>query len=91
MWKIYCTNSELSGRVNKRGTFTDQKYLRITSLHTDYLNLDISWGSGRNNERSNLVKTKWNVFESANHSAEECFKRIRKDKEKACADGDLDK
>ena len=27
----------------------------------------------------------------ANHSAEKCFKRIRKDKEKDCEDGDSDK
>ena len=37
--------------------FTDQKYLSITSLQTDYLNLDISSGSGINNQRSNLVQT----------------------------------
>ena len=36
---------------------TDQKYLSITSLQTDYLNLDSSSGSGRSNERENSVHT----------------------------------
>ena len=36
--------------------FTHQKYLSITSLYTDYLNLDSSSGSGRNNERANIVQ-----------------------------------
>ena len=31
--------------------FTHQKYLFITSLQTDYLNIDSSSGSGRNNDR----------------------------------------
>ena len=38
--------------------FTDQKYLYITYLQNDYLNLDISLGSGINNEGANLVHTK---------------------------------
>ena len=37
-------------------TFTDQKYLSITSLQTDCLNLDISSGSIRNNERENIIQ-----------------------------------
>ena len=32
-------------------TFTDQKSLNISSLQTDYLNLDSSAGFGRNSER----------------------------------------
>ena len=38
--------------------FTDQKYLYITSLQTDYLNLDRSSGYCRNNERANIIQTK---------------------------------
>ena len=38
--------------------FIDQKYLSITSLHTDYLNLDSSSGSGRNNVRASLAQIK---------------------------------
>ena len=37
---------------------TDQKYLSIISLRTDYLNLESSSGSGRNNYRTNVVNTK---------------------------------
>ena len=38
------------------GKFTDQKYLSITYICTDCLNLDSSSGYGRNNERENLVQ-----------------------------------
>ena len=34
-----------------QGRFTDQNYLSISYLQTDYLNLDISSGCGRNSER----------------------------------------
>ena len=37
-------------------TFTDQKYLSIISLQTDYLNIDSSSGSGGNNEKQILFK-----------------------------------
>ena len=64
------------------GKFTDQKYLYNTSLYTDYLNGDISSGSGKNNERANIVHKKYTPCGGANHSAENCCKKIRKDKEK---------
>ena len=35
---------------------TDQKYLSITFLQTDYLNIDRSSGSSRNNKREILLK-----------------------------------
>ena len=35
--------------------FTDHKYLSITSLQTDYLNIESSSVSGRKHERENLV------------------------------------
>ena len=35
--------------------FTDQKYFSITYLHNDYLNIDSSSGSGKNNDRANLI------------------------------------
>ena len=69
----------------------DQKYSSIKSLHTEYLNLDRSSGSIINNDRENIVQTKCTFCGGANHSAEKCFKRIRKDKEKARTAGDLDK
>ena len=36
--------------------FTNQKYLSITSLQNDYLNIDIISGYDRNNKRENIVK-----------------------------------
>ena len=55
-------------------TFTDQKYLSITSLQTDYLNIDRILGSGRNNERANIVQKKFTFCGGANHSAEKKLK-----------------
>ena len=37
--------------LRREEKITDQKSLSITSIHTDYLNLDSSSGYGRNNER----------------------------------------
>ena len=68
--------------------YTGIKSLNISSLQTDYLNLDSSSGFGRNSERSNTVHTKWTFCGDTNHSAEKCYKRIIKEKEKsrtACA------
>ena len=54
--------------LRREKTFTDQKSLSITSLHTDYLNLDISSVPGRNNERANIVQTKCTFYGGSNHS-----------------------
>ena len=73
-------------RIEKRGNFPEQKCLNISSLQTDYLNLDSSVsGSSRHNERAHSVQTKCTFCGGNNHSAEKCFKRIRKEKEKACS------
>ena len=48
---------------------TDQKYLSISSLQTDYLNIDSSSGSGKNSERENLVQKKCTFCGGAKHSA----------------------
>ena len=69
----------------KEEKFTDQKSLNISSLKTDYLNLDSSSGSGRNSERAHDIQTKCKFCGGNNHSAEKCFKGIIKEKEKACA------
>ena len=45
--------------LRREGKFTDQKYLSITSLQNDYLNLGSGSGSGINNWRENLVQTKF--------------------------------
>ena len=65
--------------LRREEKFTDQKPLNISSLQTDYLNIDSSSsGSIRHSERSHSVKAKCKSFGGNNHSAEKCFKTIRK-------------
>ena len=45
----------------------------------------MSSGFGRNSERAHAVQKKCTFCGGNNHSAEKCFKRIRKEKEKARA------
>ena len=59
--------------------------MNISSLHTDYLNVESSSGFGRNSERAHNVQTKCTFCGGTNNSAEKYFKSIRKDKEKARA------
>ena len=77
--------------LRREEKITGQKYLSISSLHTDYLNIDSSSGSGINSDRENLVQKKCTFCGGANHYTEKCFKRIIKDNKKACADSDTDK
>ena len=45
--------------LRREENFTDQKSLKISSLQTDYLNLDSSIsGYSRHNERAHYVQTK---------------------------------
>ena len=71
--------------LRREENVTDQKSLNISSLQTDYLNLDGSSGSSRNSERAHAVQKKCTFCGGNNHTAEKCFKRIRKEKEKARA------
>ena len=64
--------------------FTDQKSLKI-SFYSNDLNLESSSDFGRNSERSHAVQIKCTYFGSTNHSAEKCFKSIRKEKQKTRA------
>ena len=64
--------------------------LSISSLQTDYLNLDSSSGCGKNGERANIVQEKYNFCVGANNSAEKCFKDTRKEKKKYSAAGGSD-
>ena len=66
--------------LRRKETFTDQKSLNISSIQTDYLNLDSSSGCGRNSERAHVVQKKCTFCGGNNHSAEKCFKRTRKEK-----------
>ena len=56
--------------LKKEEKFTDQKSLNISSLQTDYLNIDSSSGFGRNSEISHAVQTKCKFCGGVNHSAE---------------------
>ena len=66
--------------LRREEKFTEQKSLNISSLQTDYLSLESSSGSSGNSERAHSVKTKCKFCGVNNHSAEKCFKRIRKEK-----------
>ena len=68
--------------------YPDQKCLNISSIQTEYLNLDSSQSSqGKHNEKENSAKVKCTFCGLTNHSVEKCFKKIRKDKEKALSTG----
>ena len=71
--------------LRREEKFTDQKSLNISSLQTDYLNIYSSSGSSRNGEIAHYVQTKCTFFGGNNHSAEQCSKRTRKEKEKTRA------
>ena len=74
--------------LRREGKYPDQKFLNISSLQTDYLNLDNSVsGSSRYNERAYSVQTKCTFFGINNHSVEKRFKKIRKEKDKARSAG----
>ena len=68
--------------------YPDQKCLNISSLQTEYLNLDSSQSSqGKHNEKAKSAKEKCTYCGLTNHSVGKCFKKIRKDKEKARSAG----
>ena len=46
----------LQAKLRRGETLTDQKYLSISSLHTDYLNIYSSSVLSRNNEIANTVQ-----------------------------------
>ena len=57
-------------KLRREEIFTDQKYSFNTSLQTDYLNLNSSSGSCKNNESENLVQKKCTFGGGTNHYAE---------------------
>ena len=63
--------------LRREEKITDQKYLSISSLQNDYLNLDNSSCYGGNNERANLVHSKCTFCGGTNHPTEKCLKNIR--------------
>ena len=74
--------------LRRKRKFTDHKSLSISSLKTEYINLESSSGCGRSSYRENTVQTKYTFCGGANHSAEKYLIRIRKEKEKPRAAGD---
>ena len=60
--------------LRREETFTDQKSLNISSLKTDYLNLDSSSGSSRNSKILHYVQAKCTFCGGNNHSAENASK-----------------
>ena len=67
--------------LRREENFTDQKSLNISSLHTDYLNLDSSSSdSSRHSDRAYYVHAKCTFCGGNNHSTEKCLKSIRKEK-----------
>ena len=76
--KYYAQIDSHQAELSREETFTDQKYLSISSLQTDYLNLYRSLGCDRNSERANTVWKNCNFCGGDDHSAEKYFKGIRK-------------
>ena len=65
--------------LRREEKYPDQKCLNISSLQTEYLNLDSSQsGSSKHNEKANSAKAKCTYCGLSNHSVEKCFKKIRK-------------
>ena len=83
--QIYSHQAEL----RREEKFTDRKYLSISSLQTDYLNLDSISGFGRNSERENVFHKKWNFCGGTNHSSENVSKGSDR-KGNSCAAGESD-
>ena len=77
--KYYSQIAIPQAELRKEENFTDQKSLNISSLQTDYLNIDSSSGFGRDSEIANTVQKKCTLCGGTNHSAEKCFKRIRQE------------
>ena len=76
--------------LRREENFTDQKSLNISSLQTDYLNLDISSGLGRSIQSAYTVQTKFTFCGGTNHSIKNIYIYIGQEKEKSHADGSSD-
>ena len=64
--------------LRREENYPDQKCLNISSLQTEYLNIDSSEsGSSKHNEKANSTQAKCTYCGLNNHSAEKCFKSIR--------------
>ena len=68
--KHYTQIASHQAELRREEKFTEKKSLNISSLHTDYLNLQSSSGFGRKSERANNVQTKCTFCGGTNHSAD---------------------
>ena len=76
--------------LRREEKYPDQKFLNISSLQTEHLNLHSSQsGYSKHNEKENSAKAKCTYCGLTNHSVEFFFKKTRKDKEKARSAGAL--
>ena len=74
--------------LRREEKYPDQKCLNVSSLQTEYLNLDSSQsGYSKHNEKANSAKSKCTYCGLTNHSVGKYFKKIRKEKEKARSAG----
>ena len=89
-WKNSARIASHQLELRREEAFTDQKLLNISSLQTDYLNLDSRLGFGINSEIANTVQTKCTFCGSTNHLAKKYFKNIRQETEKSRAAGASD-
>ena len=55
----YAQIASHQAELMREGKFTDQKSLYISSLQTDYLNIDSSSGCGKNIQRANIFQEKF--------------------------------
>ena len=69
--------------LRREEKITDQKSLNISSLQTDYLNLDSRSGFGRDSERAHVVQTECTFCGGTNHSSEKNLQKDNKGKEKS--------
>ena len=59
--------------LRREENYPDQKFLNISSLRTENLNLDSSQsGSSKHNEKANSAKAKCTYCGLSNHSVEKC-------------------
>ena len=55
--------------MRREEKFTDKKSLKISSLQTDYLNIDSNSGFGRDGEKKHDVQTECTFCGGVNHSS----------------------
>ena len=75
--------SSHQSEFRREENLTDQKLLNISSLQTNYINMDRSSGFGSNSEIAHAVQTKCTFCGGNNHSAEEKNQKDKKGKGKS--------